>query len=550
MHTSCRVLVYSLCTAGVIALMQERALGQASGVANVTFQWTDRGGTVHVMPSTWVTGVEDDGIFGTEPAGHGFTSLSGVFAFTGSDLTPFDSQTEFRGTVQGFLGSGMTAYAQIQDTTPTVYSQNWPASGTFNVPDPPGTAGFTYTVDNTTYSGSALGVLQAVKFMHDYYVGKGLAFPYLTINYDATTTNGSFYNETTSTLTLHPRNWSSWDVIMHEVGHHVAFHNNLDGNFGGPHNYGSENIVIANPAPGARLAWGEGVATFLNQLAVKDGNLAAAIPGLPAKDYDTNYDEFNTPLNASTQNDTDNVIFQISIENRTPITGAAGQNLGEGDELSVMRVLWDVYDTEADTYQTGFKDAIKFGAAETLALMAGADIFEDFWDNLANASIADKSKVGLGAGAHEREVLGRLGETLQEYNISSAPIHETQKGSRPTLEFLEQNNDRSSVMKFLVLSEDYTTIIDSFTFNDTPGINIWQWQVSVILAPGTYRWAALSNSAIDQGAIPATEPEREWEWYWSSIDTWTVVPEASSILLMSLGSLGMLGLSARRRRPA
>lgn len=519
-------------------------MGQAVGAANVTFQWTDRGGTVHALQNTWVTGVEDDSPFGTEPAGNGFTNSSGIFVFTGSDLLPFQQQTEYRGDVQGYLGSGATAYAQIQNTTPTVYSQNWPASGTFDVAEPPGFGNFTYTVNNTTYSGSALGVMQAVKFMHDYYVGKGLAFPYLNINYDSTTTNGSFYDETTSTITLHPRNWSSWDVIMHEVGHHVAFHNNLDGPFGGGHNYGQENIVLATPAPGARRAYGEGVGTFLNQLAVKDGNLAAAIPGLPAKDYNTHYDEFNTPLNASTQNDNTNIIFDISIENRTPITGAAGQNLGEGDELSVMRVLFDVYDSDFDTYQTGFDDAVDFGAAGTLALMNGADIFEDFWDNLANASIADKTKVGLGAGDHERQVLGILGETLQEYNISSAPIHETQIGSRPTLQFTEQNNNRSSQGRILVLSNDYTTIIDSFTGDLTPGSGIWNWQVSVILAPGTYHWAVLTNSAIDMGANPATERE----WYWSSIDTWTVVPEASTLLLTALGGLGAIGIVGRRRQ--
>ncbi len=104
-------------------------------------------------------------------------------------------------------------------------------------------------------------------------------------------------------------------------------------------------------------------------MAVKDGNLNALIPGLPAKDVNSDYDTFNTPGNAATQNDTDNVVFRVSAETNGIQTGAAaGGPKGEGDEMSVLRVLWDVYDSNADAYGVG-SDRANWGATATLGLM-------------------------------------------------------------------------------------------------------------------------------------------------------------------------------------
>lgn len=520
------------------------AYGQANGIANITFQWTDRNGGIHPLLSTWTVGNEDDSPFGSSPAGTGFTSaITGISVFTGSDLTPFDSQTEFFGTVNGWIGAGTTAVAQINDTGGTIYSQNWPATGTFNVPDPPGSASFTYTVNNTSYSGTALGMMQAVNFMRNYYAGKGLNTPYLNVTYDGTT-SGSFYQNATTNLQIDANDWASWDVIFHEMGHYIAAKNNLDGvGYGGAHNFGQDLINTTGDINiGTLRAYGEGVATVLGLLAVNDGNLAAAIPGLPAKDYNTNYDTFATPANASVQNDTTNVGFNISAENRAQITGASGQNKGEGDEMSVLRVLWDVYDASADGYSVG-NDSANFGAAGLLGLMAGADIFEDFWDNLANAAIADPTKVGLAAAATQYQVLGKLGEILQEYNVGHRPVAINKVDSTPRLEFDEQNNDQATRHRFVILNEALTAIVDDLDFADNAGLSTWFWDVTNPLAPGNYYFAALGNSAIDMGASPGTDRE----WYWSSLEAFEVVPETSTVVMMSI-AFTFMGLAIARQR--
>jgi hypothetical protein len=501
----------------------------AFGIANVTFQWTDRAGGVHPLRSTWTTGVEVDS-FVDDAAGTGFTASSGIGVFSGSDIAPFDSTTEFRGTVQSYLGDLTSAYAQINTAGGSIYSKTWPATGTFDVSDPPGNGSFTYTVDNTDFAGSALGLMQAVKHMADYYSGKGLSFPYLKINYDSTTTNGSFYQPATDTITLNPKDWASWDVVMHEVAHHVADNNNLDGPFGGPHNFGSQNINKANPAAGSRLAYGEGVGTFLALMAVKDGNLNASIPGLPAKDLDTAYDAFNTPINASTQDDTTNIGHRISAETNGIQVGASGGPKGEGDEMSVLRVLWDVFDADADAYAVG-SDHANWGSTSTLQLMNGADTFKDFWDNLATSGIADPTKLGLAAAAPKFEVLGTLGETLQEYNFSGVPLTTGKVVSRPLLEFNEGNGDRSHKLRVVILNSAKDTIVDSFVGDDTAGLSLWSWRPTQPLAPGDYYWAALNSPSILNGA-PATDQG----WYWSSLKSIQVVPEVSTWAMAGIGS--------------
>jgi hypothetical protein len=535
-----RVVWYRLALILVLVSASKEVWADAFGIANVTFQWTDRAGGVHPLRSTWTTGVEVD-TFVDDAAGTGFTAASGIGVFSGSDIAPFDSTTEFRGTVQSYLGDLSSAYAQINTAGGSIYSKTWPATGTFDVSDPPQNGSFTFTVDNTDFAGSALGIMQAVKHMADYYSGKGLSFPYLKINYDSTTTNGSFYQPATDTITLNPSDWASWDVVMHEVGHHIADNNSLAGVFGGPHNFGSQNINKADPAPGSRLAYGEGVGTFLGLMAVKDGNLNASIPGLPAKDINADYDAFNTPANASSQNDVNNVVFRISAESNGIQTGAAGGPKGEGDEMSVLRVLWDVYDSNGDAYAVG-SDHANWGSTATLALMQNATTFKDFWDHLAASGIADPTKLGLAAAAPKFEVLGTLGETLQEYNFSGVPLTTGNVVSRPLLEFNEGNGDRSHKLRVVILNAAKDTIVDSFVGDDTAGLSLWSWRPDQPLAPGDYYWAALNSPSILNGA-PATDQG----WYWSSLKSIHVVPEASTLLLGSIGSMVFLVGWARRR---
>ena len=127
--------IASLLTLAGVLLAAAPALGGATGIANVTFQWTDRVGGTHVMKDVWVTGEEIDPSY-NDPAGSGYTNSAGVFVFTGADPEPFQSTTEFSGTVESYLGSGATENARVRSGVGGgIYWQPWPlpAGTTFDV---------------------------------------------------------------------------------------------------------------------------------------------------------------------------------------------------------------------------------------------------------------------------------------------------------------------------------------------------------------------------------------------------------------------------------
>ena len=129
--------------------------------------------------------------------------------------------------------------------------------------------------------------------------------PFFNVGYHAGAA-GSFYNKNgpaagNSYLQIDNNDWGSWDVAMHEFGHHVAAWNNIDASPGGNHNFGGDNIrgtgapAVRGRDLGTKLAWGEGFATYFGLLAVRSFNLAGTIPGLPSDEYDDWYDDYDAP---------------------------------------------------------------------------------------------------------------------------------------------------------------------------------------------------------------------------------------------------------------
>src|SRR5262249_45624585 len=151
----------------------------------------------------------------------------------------------------------------------------WPSSGYFTTTGPGGDS-FTHTVDDTTYQGASYGIGQALMFADRYAANRlNASAPFFYVGYHSGTV-GSFYQNNgpvagNSYLQVDRQDWGSWDVIMHEFGHHVGYWNNLDASPGGDHTFGGDNIrgtgrpnggVAAGRLPGSRLAWSEGFATY------------------------------------------------------------------------------------------------------------------------------------------------------------------------------------------------------------------------------------------------------------------------------------------------
>ena len=88
---------------------------------------------------------------------------------------------------------------------------------------------------------------------------------------------------------------------------------------------------ILEPLPGSKVAWQEGIATYLEQVALTEGNLAGKIPGMPADATNMSYDSFQPALNVQVINPTTDFSWSVAINNLNVQVGAArGARSGRG----------------------------------------------------------------------------------------------------------------------------------------------------------------------------------------------------------------------------
>lgn len=119
-----------------------------------------------------------------------------------------------------------------------------------------------------------------------------------------------------------PHSYASWDVIMHEYGHHIQYQMEIIDSPHGDHTFNS-NLCDKrnNKDEGIRLAWAEAWPTVF---------------GMMAQDYWSSYLQGIKAINDSTY-DAYNFDDPHEIENSI-------DDFGEGCEASIIAILWDLYD--------------------------------------------------------------------------------------------------------------------------------------------------------------------------------------------------------------
>lgn len=273
--------------------------------------------------------------------------------------------------------------------------------------------------------------------------------------------DGSYYDGRLNLLQLD--RWD-WDVILHELGHHIADQLDIERNPGGSH--GDENLSNRyGKDRGTRLAWGEGWPTYF---AVSTLHERAASLGVPDVG-DTRYQ------------DTEDTDIDDDLE--------ATAKKGEDNENTVMSVLWDLYDDVADT-----RDQLALGTASV-------------WDTLDAGDPERFSDTYLlfSPGGRVEAVNCIASQMNVSPKISGAAT--TVTATRPTFRWRSGNggdfpNDRFTVK---IRSGGGTLLLSSPTvrtnaFTPTRA----QWNTVLAGADGTVRVAVVGR----QADAPATGPYR------------------------------------------
>ncbi|MDR0696778.1 MAG: leucine-rich repeat protein [Christensenellaceae bacterium] len=128
--------------------------------------------------------------------------------------------------------------------------------------------------------------------------------------------------------------YESWDVIMHEYGHHIQHEMDITDSPGGTH-YPRVNLLNAtnlnlNKSAAIRLAWGESWPTIFGIIAQKYYSSYLTNIYTTCDTYYTSYNGLN---------------YDIEVKDFP-------NSNGEASEYAIMSVLWDLYDTTTETNDT------------------------------------------------------------------------------------------------------------------------------------------------------------------------------------------------------
>jgi hypothetical protein len=342
----------------------------------------------------------------------------------------------------------------------------------------------------------------------------------------------SFFDTDINISSITP--WA-WDVILHEYGHFLAALDNLDDSPGGSHVPGISNITggsfssITIPArgkdEGVRVAWGEGLASYLGIAAQYVAKASGLLPSVPTVN-NTLYE----PLDAN--NPSILPFFDLEISTGS---GFPSANKGEGDEASVFRILWDLADEQNELH-----DKIALGHEQLYDILNNEipelDQLDDVWDYFFNHT-TDTTRLGSAANNADRVKLGAI---FEEYGVSPVPIDGPIGGTfgadltPPTFKWQKGNNNANDTFQVIIFNNDFSApVLSSAPLSSTEWKpNQKDWEDKILAVPGNYHFI-VSGSDTDEFTTGQ---------YWSGSNDFSVTNVSASLDILKPLSEGLVAI--------
>ncbi|MBI5091969.1 MAG: hypothetical protein HZB26_05935 [Candidatus Hydrogenedentes bacterium] len=255
------------------------------------------------------------------------------------------------------------------------------------------TANNTDTPDRAFSAHHALGVLVDAT---GYYLGGSL--PRIDVDFPTTMSTSNYSG---AVLHVLMDDWIDWDVIDHEYGHYFMHERNIESNPGGVHALNENLGERVGKDAGIRQAWGEGFPTYF-------GVSSQQVMGLDRLGM----------LNVADSRYQDTIDSTIDYDLEASSPGATF--LGEDNEASVQRILWDLYDGDADGQD---RVKLRYANVYNAAVSVHATNLSEFWNGLLALTplkaVTMKQNVDYGSIFTEHKVAPGL--TAPEDNFELGP---------------------------------------------------------------------------------------------------------------------------------
>lgn len=303
------------------------------------------------------------------------------------------------------------------------------------------------TANNTDDNNQAVGVIDSFVTIGTY--GDILGDIPLAVQALAYPGSGTFFDPVTNHIELVRGDWQDWDIIHHEYGHIFTETNLIQANPGRPHSTCKNMAETLGKPIGIPLTHDEGFATYFAISGQREMNAASlGIPLVGDTVYQDTVDQ--------------TIIYDLEI-NSSRCSGR-----GEDDEMSVLRILWDLYDSTDDANDKGI--ALGDDGVFRVARNGSATTLSEYWNSLINAKglINLRTQVAYGCIFMDHNVSPEPLEPAdgQEFIGSDAPpkFRWNRKGGGPS----------NRLNKFTVefWNEDFTShIFTSAEVVDSTGVD-------------------------------------------------------------------------------